>query len=910
MSKNKAANKTDIKKDQIVEQDSEISEIAVNSILDEGKKHGIVKITNNKILYIASNKTYDFTDPEEKIRARFYVILVMKYGYSDKVLDLEVIPPRRDPKLPADIVIYKDKNHTIPYAVVEVKATQSEANIKVAKRQGLGNANLLRANFLLCVCGDEEMTYDVTSQPALKELDRCIVAQLPVNYGLAPQYKFKRGKPSPFGLNEASLNQLKRKFQRCHNIIWDGGKRDPVTSFDEMSKLMFAKIYDEIRATDVGKFYSFQIGTHESPSIVSDRIKKLYQKAQEFEPNIFTTKIELPNPLIFKSVSVMQDISLVQTNLDAKGQAFEEFIGEYFRKKYGQFFTPRQVIQFMIDVVNPSEDDLIIDPACGSGGFLLYVLNHVREKIAKRLVGDTTAIRDLQKDFALKRIFGIEINDKIARIAMMDMVIHEDGHSNIECHDGLSPIELLDSNQQIEFNKYTVCLTNPPFGSDVSEESEYFDKYEFGKKNDPKRKNQKSEILFLERCIDLLKNSGRLGIVLPDSAFSNLGNIEVCKYIFKHCKINAVISLPQFTFTPFGSDAKTSILFAEKDDSAKERYEQKYQLQERIKEIRINDKMTKNEKMYAIEKEKRLFTKYNYLVFMGQIGKVGYDATGRDDDSYFPDVLHEIKQYWRNPSKYQNLYRDNDFWTVKTSFFDLTDKLDVEAYSDEYFSVINSIESASTDVKTLGQIADIYSGWNAPKILQSTEGDVPLIKTANVKKIIQTNDMVNGETLGIINWDRISSFVTINEYNKRKDKQLVINDILVQSVAHSRGYIADKITLVDTIPDCHNGMGVALGKFLIIRIKKNVDVDPMYLAMFLTSPQGKIQLKHYVRGMSAEIYDRDIKEVLVPLPKYDSQKTIGRNAFQIRNSILRHTKTIDSLKLDLLNLLEKGRGSS
>jgi type I restriction enzyme M protein len=725
---------------------------------------------------------------------------------------------------------------------------------------------------------------------------------LPVNYGLAPQYKHKRGEPIPFGLKKTSLMHLKNKFQRCHDIIWEGGKRDPATSFDEMSKLMFAKINDEVRATNVGDFYKFQIGTNESPAVIAKRIKDLYKNAQGFEPDVFKTEIELSDDLLFRVVSVLQDVSLVETDLDAKGQAFEHFIGKYFRGEYGQFFTPRQVIEFMIKVIDPTEEDVVIDPACGSGGFLLYVLNSVREKIAKRLVGDIYAIRDIQKDFALKRIFGIEVNDKIARVAMMDMVIHDDGHSNIECADALQDPITFDPRKQITLGKYTVCLTNPPFGHDVDAEKDYFDDYVFGKKIDKTRKGQKSEILFIERCTDLLKNNGRLGIILPDSAFSNLGNIEVCEYLFRNYKIKAVVSLPQFTFTPFGADAKTSILFAEKDEAAEVRFDQKKQLQERIKEIRMNPQLTHIQKKKAIDKEKTSFGKYDYPVFLAQIGKVGHDATGREDANYLGDLIFEMEKFQKDQLNYTNFYRDAEFWTVKVQFLDLADKLDVEAYSDEYFNIIHSIESSSADVKTLGQIADVYSGWNTPTKLQRTHGQIPLIKTSDVKKLIQTKDTVNGETIGVVDWNNIDSFVTLEEYVKRIDKQLVVNDILIQSVAHTRAYIADKIAIIDEMPKIYNGKAIALGKFLVVRIKNSIDVDPVYLTMFLASPQGKIQLKHFVRGMTAEIYERDIKEILVPLPKPEIQKQKGDEVRTIKETIIKHQQIIDSLKQQLLDV--------
>lgn len=876
----------------------------VDETIKDGIKRGIIEVKNDKIHYLTINKTYNFSDPEERVRARVYVELIVKYGYPAKRVLTEVYPPRREPKLPADIVVYKDDRTSIPYIIVETKADSTEDKIEEAKREGLGNANLLLSEYLFVVCQKEELTFDVTSRPSLKNLDDQLIAQVPIAYGLAPAFKYKRGAEPPFGIRKANLNELRNKFQRCHDAIWEGGKRDPVASFDEMSKLMFAKMLDEVRETAVGDFYKFQIGTNETPAIVSKRIQELYGKAQKNEPEIFQAEIELPDNLVYTIVGILQDISLTETDLDAKGRAFEHFIGKYFRGEYGQYFTPRQIVEFMVDVVDPSEDDLVIDPACGSGGFLLYVLNAVRSKINRKYAGDERTISYIQRDFALKRIFGIEISDHIARIAMMDMVIHEDGHSNIENSDALRPVNTFDVRKQIELGKYSIVLTNPPFGNDVkAEEKMYFSDFIFGSKIRRDRLSQKSEILFLERCMDFLAPNGILGIVLPDSAFTNLSNIGVCEHIFKTMRILAVVSLPQFTFSPFGSDAKTSLLFLRKDAMSEQRFTIKNELMETVAIIRKNDALDAQEKHKRIEEELQRFEKFNYPIFMAHIGKVGHDATGREDDNYLPDVLKEIHAFNRDPSAYNGVYRDKDFWTIRVNFLDLTNKLDVEAYSPEYFKVIEEIKAFKDDMKTLGNICiSIFNGYNPTSNKYQSSG-VPILKTADVAKIIMTKDKVEGETIGIVDWDSVDSFLDEGEYNSHIDKSLKAEDILVQSVAHTRAYIADKVAIIDSIPTRFNGKALPLGKFLVVR-PDSEKVNPDYLAMYLTSPLGKTQLIHFVRGMTAEIYEIDVKDILVILPKKEIQDEIGNRVQVIKNEYAQHQNRIDSLKKELTEMIK------
>lgn len=347
---------------------------AQERLISEGLRENLFKIENGRITYTVQKKSYDFNDPEEPVRATTYVKLVNKYGYRPERIDFEVYSPRREPKLPADIVVFEDEEHEKAFIVVECKADSSEGSIQVAKQEGLGNANLLNAQYLLLVCGEEELAYNVKEHPSSWiALEKFRISQIPIKYRQPPKYRYKKGGDIFFELRRVDLNELKIKFRRCHDAIWEGGKRDPAEAFSEMSKLMFTKIYDET-FTKVGEYYRFQVGSEELPEIVAKRIKLLYKEAQKKEPNVFNEELKVDDNVILEVVKILQDISLVHTDLDAKGRAYEEFLGKVFRGELGQFFTPREVIEFMVKFVDPKYDDVIIDPACGSGGLssLLY----------------------------------------------------------------------------------------------------------------------------------------------------------------------------------------------------------------------------------------------------------------------------------------------------------------------------------------------------------------------------------------------------------------------------------------------------------------------------------------------------------------------------------------------------------
>lgn len=575
-----------------------------DDIIKEGINKGIIKIEKNKVTY-PNGRSYNFQDKEEKVRARVIIELITKYQYPLQRIDTEA-SLSRDGSKPADIVVYEDDDKQKAYIVVETKASESDA--EEAKRQGLGNANALSSKYLMVVCGSEKICYNVEKHPAnIELLDEYRIADIPVNYGNAPEFKFKKGDANN-DLRKVSLNELNRKFALCHNAIWESGKRDPAVSFDEFSKILNIKIYDE-RKTPEGEYYNFQIGTNENEQRVANRIKELYKEVKNQNQYIFNKDIELPDSIIYKVCSIIQDISLKDTDLDVKGRAFENFLGELFRGKYGQYFTPRQIVEFMVNVVDPDEKHFLIDPACGSGGFLLYSMMHVINKINKKYSKDQNTITWSIFEFSSKHIFGIEINDRIARVAMMDMIIHEDGHTNIECNNGLASYEKFNPTKGINREQYDIVLANPPFGAQV-DDKEILSNFELGRKKGELRKQQKSDVLFIERCLDLLKPGGRMGIVLPDSILTASSLKYVRDFIKQKAKILAVVSLPNHTFRIAGAGVKTSLLFLEK-------------------------------KIDNIEDD-------NYEFFIANAEHIGYDSTGKPDDNDLPKILEELRSFLSN----------------------------------------------------------------------------------------------------------------------------------------------------------------------------------------------------------------------------------------------------------------------
>ena len=593
-----------------------------------GEQKGYIELLNEAttIRYIAPDKKYKFTDPEEQVRARFYVELIDYFQYDQNRIDLEVTVPRRTPSDRADIVVFLDDDKKSPFIVVECKKDAiSEAEFKQAIEQAFGNCNSLGGHYTVVVAGNTRISHDVKNYKPGERTEN-IIADPPIGYGEVQEWRYLKRIPR----SEPSVierGDLIRVLEKCHDTLWQGGKLAPTQAFDELAKILFIKIRDEKKLRQKGEPYDFQIKTHETPESVAKRINALYQEAKAQDPEVFTENIEIDDNRLFSVVSHLQGISLNQTDLDVKGIAFERFLGNFFKGEIGQFFTPREVVEFMVDMVTPHHENLILDPACGSGGFLLHAMDYIRKQASDFYTEGTPQHYTHWHDFAEKRLFGIEVNDSIARVAKMNMIIHDDGHSNVISNDALVNFDtLLDQHKGFEKERFDVILTNPPFGAVIKQsELPYLENYELGRGN----ASQKTEILFLERCFDFLKwGTGKLAIILPDGILTNSSLQYVRDYIERHFQILAVVSLPQIAFSHYGAGVKTSILFLRKfSEQEYDRYQ-----------AAINQITHKNEAIY-IPKITALEDERKSLIAKGSPAQVDVTETYRQQ---FITILENI----------------------------------------------------------------------------------------------------------------------------------------------------------------------------------------------------------------------------------------------------------------------------
>ena len=450
---------------------------------------------------------------------------------------------------------------------------------------------------------------------------------------------------------------LVKTFKRCHDYIYaNEGKKK--TAFWELLNLIFCKLYDEKQRfviTTTSYRRRFWVGvkeqnTPEGQAAVASRIKAIFEdlKKDSMYQDVFdgTETITLSDRGLAYVASELAKYSFLDATVDVKGTAYETIVSNTLKQEAGQFFTPRNVIKCMVEMLDPDENTRVLDPACGSGGFIVMVLDHVRRKITQRLYPDLSGIRleakynspevnDLVKEYAEKMIFGFDFDPDLKKAARMNMVMAGDGHANIfninslDYPDGALPDVALvapsvkhsiEHSKDSSFSfgtadnnargKFDMVFTNPPFGAKVEVDPVTVQKYELGRMG-----NKAPEVLFIEAVYEFLKPGGKAGIVVPDGILGNPNMEQVRIWILKHFRLLASVDLPVETFLP-QVGVQASLIFLQKK--------------------------TTEEMLIPYEQE-------DYDIFMTIVEKVGKDRRGvqifiRDEDG--AELLFDDMKEW------------------------------------------------------------------------------------------------------------------------------------------------------------------------------------------------------------------------------------------------------------------------
>lgn len=596
-------------------------------------------------IYCPLKKAWHVSTPEERVRQYYIAILANKYGYSLEQMDQELKvnnSKRGQGKARADIVIWKSeqdkKDKKAAFIVVECKAE----NVKVRVEdyyQGFNYASWAHAEFFVTTNEKETKYFNVDPAYLPQKLDEVVAIPTAKDVNDAARIEQIKNQTKLF-----TRDEFTKTLRACHNIIRNNDKLSPEAAFDEISKLLFMKIRFERDNKGMKVFtkqeYLDAAQNHEKnvrPGLKGTDLyalsymQFLFRTTKEFfkDDRLFDDKdeINIRENSFIQILEKLETFNLSDTQDDVKGIAFEEFLGTTFRGELGQFFTPRTIVDFMTEILDPQEGEVICDPTCGSGGFLIKAFEYVREKIEADIRSKKDSLRlsiegndydALPEDkqvkishsidkmqaalnteldtgiegsrmYQLSRncIYGTDANPRMARTSKMNMIMHGDGHGGVHHHDGL-----LNVNGIFE-ERFDVILTNPPFGQNVdrgqliSEADKFTDeemkkkyKKKYGAAYDEALKqvddhigesllslydlgntSTLTEVLFMERCLRLLKKGGRMGMVLPEGVLNNKNLQAVREYFEGKAKIILICSIPQDVFIAAGATVKPSLVF-------------------------------------------------------------------------------------------------------------------------------------------------------------------------------------------------------------------------------------------------------------------------------------------------------------------------------------------------------------
>ncbi len=638
---------------------------------------------------------------------------------------------------------------------------------------------------------------------------------------LMPELTFRRDlKPS---------RNLLSFFEQCHNYIYanDGLLNDKI--FHEVVKLLLMKLWDERRnPTDRVLFgitaQEYKDLTHGASESFLLRLGKLFLDVRARYPQFLAEDkgISLrPLSLAFV-VKQLQDISITESPRDAKGDAFQTFVYRHQRGGRGEYFTPYPIVQLAVDFINPQPNESVIDPACGSGGFLMEVVKHVEDISVNNKI--------TQDEYVKKYVNGWEFNPDIAQAAVLRMLSFGGEGKEIVCKNSL---ENLNSNQ----SQFDVIVTNPPFGSKGKvEEIKILSQYELGKRwtkngegewvpTEELQRSQAPDILFIELGIKLLKPNGRMAIVLPEGILQNVSVGYVRQWIKKHAVVEAVVSIPQEAFIPYGTGIKTSILF--------------------LRKLPVNGNgscfMARVHKMGYDVKGKPIY----------KVNSVGTPIPGKNGEFVVDSDIEDVTRAYLNRHSLPKLAQNNDVFCVTKE--DLNSRLDVEHYLPEDLALIRKLKKQGAE--RLGELAEVLT----KTIGADFSGDQDI-------RYVAISD-IDYRTLQIVS----QQIMKAHEAPSRATYQIQDGDIITAVAGASTGTSKQATALVSKEEDgaiCSNGL-------VVLRNIKGI--DPLYLLGFMKTSVFHRQVRRLMTGHAIPaITSEDLENILIPIPSPKDQNRIAR----------------------------------
>ncbi|GAB4344923.1 MAG: hypothetical protein OHK0038_25170 [Flammeovirgaceae bacterium] len=632
--------------------------------------------------------------------------------------------------------------------------------------------------------------------------------------------------------NLSPINNLKIIFREIRDYF--AGNVTGITRDEKIAqnimRLLFCKIYDE-KYTENEQLVNFANRPNEILQDFQKRIFTLFENVKNQYSDIFEPEEELEiqgNDLSF-IVSKIEEYSILNADRDIIADAFEELIGTSFRGGEGQFFTPRNIVQMMIDVLQPASGERIIDPACGSGGFIAHILQHLIKNKASNYY-----------------ISGIDKDLFLSKLAKIYLTILGESEYHIFCENSLEVPALWkpETQAQIQLGTFDLILANPPFGAKIPVMGEnVLKQYELGyfwqekptsneiDRNISKyvltkelREKQPPQILFIERIIQLLKNGGRAGIILPEGVFGNPSDRYVWEYVKKYCSIIGIVSLSQETFQP-STHTKTSVVFLEKKPNNRSQ------------------------------------------VFMAIAKKIGHDKNGKPTFKFNKDGSYIL-------DKQGNKILDDETPEIAQNFTKfLNGNLEEESVlgfvvpTSETENHIYIPETYKPEVKqALSQIKK-SSLYDLVKVGDLVEKGILQIKRGNEigSKYYGTGDVPFIRTTDIVNWEiKVNPVKSVAEeiyWKYKKQQDIRENDILF--VNDGTFLIGRSAIITENDTKC-----IIQSHLRKIRVLQTDELNPFYLFYLLNSNivQKQVEMLTFVQATLSTLGNR-IMDLQLPIHK-------------------------------------------
>jgi len=820
-----------------------------------------IKPKDGYIIDYISGRQVKASPEEVEATQVFSKILVEDYGYPKENIQtrpqfhVKVRPSDTKKEYPVDIAVFSDTEKTDDsiYLIVECK----KKNRKDGRTQLENYLTLSKVNLGVWFNGEERF-YLLKQNTDDGNVIFNEIPNIP-KFGerLEDIGKFNRKDLRP-------THNLKTVFKAIRNHLAGNatGTTMDQTIAQQIINIIFCKIYDE-RFTKMEDKVTFRVGVNEDNQTVSTRIKNLFAKVKSKYNEVIEVadEIKLDDTSIKYVVGELQSYCLIDTERDVVADAFEVFIQYALKGGQGQFFTPRNIVKLMVELVKPQPNEIVIDPACGSGGFLVESMRYmwrILEEQAKDYGWSEIALEEEKKSCAIKYIKGIEKDSFLAKVTKAYMAILGDGKGGIFCEDALlKPSEWKVATQQsIGLGHFDVLLANPPFGKDIKVSGDeklkqyklaYKWKIEDGKfiKTNILKKEEVIQIIYIERCLSLLSDGGRMGLIIPETYFHAPKTKYILQFLLKDNNVMWLVDLPHNTFRPY-NNAKCVVIVLQKN---------------RPQQDMIN--MAVAEQMGHDHQGKEMF-RWN-----SETKKI--DTTKLWDD--IPLILNELKD--NRFDKYcfsvdnqivekKGVYVPRYYWQNKMQ--------EIRKQAEKDNQILVPISNLIRD-----KVLAFFDGHGSPEAETKGKGEIPYIRV---------KDIVNWEV-----YKDPTSRIPIETYLEKKGNK---KDIKTYDVLYVRrgSYRIGSVAMVSPF----DTEALYTREILVLRVNKDNDygITPFYLLYLLSHKLTQIQAanKILIETTLPNIADR-WKELELPIDK-DKNK-INQISERIENVIKNKWKAAEEI---------------